>query len=38
MLLDGAEDQVLEEAGLDQQEGEAAIEALRRLLDGTMAK
>ncbi len=38
MLLDGAEDEVLAEVGLGEDEGEAAIEALRRLLDRTMAK
>jgi ABC-type lipoprotein export system ATPase subunit len=33
MLLNGAEDEVLAEVGLSQREGEAAVEALRRLLD-----
>ena len=37
MLLNGAEDEVLAEMGLDEGEGEA-IEILRRLLDQTLAK
>ncbi len=37
MLLDGAEDEVLAEVGLDEGDSEAAIEALRRLLDRTTA-
>jgi ABC-type lipoprotein export system ATPase subunit len=38
MLLDGAKDEVLAEVGLDQRDGEVAIETLRRLLDQTLAK
>jgi ABC-type lipoprotein export system ATPase subunit len=37
MLLNGAEDEVLAEVGLDEREGEA-IETLRRLLDRTLEK
>ncbi len=37
MLLNGAEDEVLAEVGLDERQGEA-IEALRRLLDRTLEK
>jgi ABC-type lipoprotein export system ATPase subunit len=38
MLLDGAEDEVLAEVGLDEREGETAVEVLRRLLDQTLEK
>jgi hypothetical protein len=37
MLLDGAEDEVLAEVGLDEGQGEA-FETLRRLLDRTLEK
>jgi len=38
LLLDGNEEKVLADIGATQQEGEIAIEALRRLLDRTLAK
>ena len=38
LLLNGNEEKVLADIGVTQQEGEIAIEALRRLLDQTLAK
>jgi ABC-type methionine transport system ATPase subunit len=38
LLLDGNEEKVLADIGVTQQEGDIAIEALRRLLDQTLAK
>jgi ABC-type lipoprotein export system ATPase subunit len=38
LLLNGDEEKVLAEVGLDQQEAEVAIEALRQLLDRTLVK
>jgi ABC-type lipoprotein export system ATPase subunit len=38
LLLKGDEEAVLAEMGLSQQDGQAAIEALRQLLDQTLAK
>jgi ABC-type lipoprotein export system ATPase subunit len=37
LLLKGEEDRILAEVGLDHQDGEMAIEVLRRLLDQTLA-
>jgi ABC-type lipoprotein export system ATPase subunit len=38
LLLNGDEEKLLAEIGLDHYQGEAAVEALRQLLDWTMAK
>ncbi len=38
LLLNGNEEKVLAEMGMDQTDGEAAVEILRRLLDQTVAK
>jgi ABC-type lipoprotein export system ATPase subunit len=38
LLLNGNEEKVLAEMGMDQTDGEAAMEILRRLLDQTVAK
>jgi hypothetical protein len=36
MLLNGAEEKVLAEVGLDERESQAAVELLRRLLGRTL--
>ena len=38
LLLNGNEEKVLAEMGMDQSDGEAAIEILRRLLDQTLER